>query len=111
MKRLEVIKNHQNSLMIHIDLGDCSNYDIMKELFSCIVIFKGITILNNIYFFDKYVIAIEIPNSFHNMKEKLPIFKSLKDLEITNINKKNFNITNEFNNIFLFNIITFKFFS
>ena len=95
IKRLDKLKNSQISKMIHIDLGDCSNYFIMNELFSCILIFKGISILNHLYFFNKYEIAIEIPNSFTNFKSVFPLLNSLNEIEITKKDKRKFKITND----------------
>ncbi|OUM66214.1 hypothetical protein PIROE2DRAFT_59532 [Piromyces sp. E2] len=82
MKRLFDLPD--GKILLHIDLYDTSQIDLLREFFFKFVILKYYSLKDNIFYcINDIYISIEIPNSFINYLSLFPIFDFFERTHIT----------------------------
>ena len=97
ISRLKDIKiNIDEKIALHLDILDTNEYESIKLFLFSFLILKNYSMNENLFIYDnKFIIKIEIPNSFEDNIDKFHILSLFKN-EIVNNNLIEITLTEEF---------------
>ncbi|ORX81683.1 hypothetical protein BCR32DRAFT_244734 [Anaeromyces robustus] len=96
MKKLLPLTNRK--IKLHLDLYDFKDIEIIKEFLFSFLILKYYSYNECIFYYGEEIkIKIEIPNSFIDYKLMFPIFKFFNEINITNNNLPDLEVSMDLN--------------
>ena len=91
LKNIKIKNNDAKETVIHLDLYDSKQTDLMKNFLFCFLVTKLYSQNENLFYLSKYVeIKIEIPNGFIELFYKFPLldmFENKHKMSITKLEK------------------------